>query len=65
MNQERYIQLLLEFPPRPIRSEEQLEATQAVVDKLIDKNPDETEREYMSVLGTLIKEYEDANVDLT
>jgi HTH-type transcriptional regulator/antitoxin HigA len=56
---DRYQALLLQFPPRPITSEAQLVATQGVVDSLLDKgNLDESEQDYLNVLGTLIREYE-------
>ncbi len=56
-----YIELLQEFPPRPIKSEEDLFATQQVIDSLIDRatkslSPDESD--YLNVLGTLVYEYE-------
>lgn len=54
-----YINLLVKFPPRPITSEAELEATQSVIDKLIDQEiltPEE--RDYLNVLGSLIWEYE-------
>jgi HTH-type transcriptional regulator / antitoxin HigA len=60
---ETYADLLLKFPPRPITSVAQLEATQEVIDSLIDSliykselTPDE--RDYLNVLGTLVYEYE-------
>ncbi|WP_414589138.1 helix-turn-helix domain-containing protein [Scytonema sp. PCC 10023] len=55
-----YIELLTSFPPRPITSEEELIATQKVIDSLIDKGeltPDE--QDYLNVLGTLVHEYEE------
>ena len=54
-----YIELLKTFPPRPIASEEDLVATQNVIDSLIDRaelTPDE--QDYLNVLGTLVYEYE-------
>ncbi|EAZ91957.1 helix-turn-helix domain-containing protein [Crocosphaera chwakensis] len=57
--QDRYIELLKQFPPRPIKSDEDLEATQEIVNQLLDK-PQLTEEEsdYLDVLGMLIYEYE-------
>jgi HTH-type transcriptional regulator/antitoxin HigA len=52
-------ELLKTFPPRPIMSEEQLFATQRVIDNLLDRadlTPDE--RDYLDVLGTLVYDYE-------
>ena len=54
-----YIELLKGFPPRTIKTEEDLEATQNVVDSLIDKSKlTQDERDYLNLLGTLIYEYE-------
>jgi len=56
---EVYIELLKTFPPRPITSEEELLATQRVIDDLLDRaelTPDE--RDYLNVLGALVYEYE-------
>lgn len=55
----KYIQLLQEFPPRPVVSQEDFYATQTVINKLLDK-PQLTpeEEDYLEVLGTLICEYE-------
>jgi HTH-type transcriptional regulator/antitoxin HigA len=54
-----YIELLQEFPPRPIKSEEELLATQKVIDSLIDRvSLTLDESDYLNVLGTLVYEYE-------
>ena len=56
---EVYFELLKTFPPRPITSEEELLATQRVIDDLLDRaelTPDE--RDYLNVLGALVYEYE-------
>ena len=55
-----YIELLLAFPPRPIKSESELLATQKVIDSLIDRAPSLSpdESDYLNVLGTLVYEYE-------
>lgn len=57
---DKYLDLLRQFPPRFIRSEEDFDATQKVVDTLLDK-PTLTneEEEYLNVLGALIYEYEE------
>ncbi len=60
-----YSELLQQFPPRPIQTETQLQATQAVIDALIDQSsltPDE--QEYLNVLGTLVYEYETKHVPM-
>ncbi|MBD2628946.1 helix-turn-helix domain-containing protein [Trichormus variabilis] len=54
-----YIELITSFPPRLIKSEEDLEKTQVVVDKLLDKAElTEAEEDYLDLLGILIHEYE-------
>lgn len=55
-----YLELLQQFPPRPIRTEREFEATQAIVDELLDRPQlTEDERDYLDLLGTLIYEYEE------
>lgn len=54
-----YIELLKTFPPRPINCEEELLATQKVIDALIDQEElTADEQDYLNVLGTLVYEYE-------
>ena len=54
-----YIELLKTFPPRPINSDEELLATQKVIDALIDQEElTADEQDYLNVLGTLVYEYE-------
>ena len=56
---DRYIQLLQQFPPRTINNEEELEATQVAIDKLLDRPQlSRDESDYLNVLGTLVFEYE-------
>ncbi|MGK7954127.1 MAG: hypothetical protein AB4063_02490 [Crocosphaera sp.] len=58
-SQREYIELLKQFPPRPIKSEEELEATQKMVNQLLDKiQLTEEESDYLDVLGMLIYDYE-------
>ncbi|HBC42447.1 helix-turn-helix domain-containing protein [Pseudanabaena mucicola] len=58
-NKKSYIDLLTEFPPRPIYSEQDLDAVQKVVDDLIDRgNLSDDEKDYMNVLCTLVEQYE-------
>jgi HTH-type transcriptional regulator/antitoxin HigA len=59
-NSNAYLELLQAFPPRPITSEEDYQATQAVIDQLIDQgNLTQDEQDYLNVLGSLIRDYED------
>ena len=60
-----YLELLNTFPPRPIANENDFNKTQKIIDTLIDKGeltPDE--QDYLSVLGSLIRDYEDINLTL-
>lgn len=57
---ESYLQLLQKFPPRPIRTEEQLLAVQNVIDSLVDAEEITSEKQdYLNVLGMLIHDYEE------
>jgi len=58
-NKKSYIELLAEFPPRPIHSQADLDAVQKVVYELIDRGKlSADEEDYLSVLGTLVHQYE-------
>lgn len=60
-----YLQLIQTFPPRTIKSELELEATQAVIDKLLDQeNLTQDERDYLHLLGLLVSEYENNNYSI-
>jgi len=55
-----YLSLIAAFPPRPITSEEELDATQKVIDSLIDRGTlTDDERDYLHLLGLLVSEYEE------
>lgn len=57
---DKYLELLKQYPPRPIHNEEDLEMMQEVINRLLDKPQLTTEeREYLNVLGSLIYEYEE------
>lgn len=59
---DKYIQLLQKFPPRTITNDQQLAATQEVIDSLLDRaelTPEESD--YLNVLGTLVFDYEQKN----
>jgi HTH-type transcriptional regulator/antitoxin HigA len=54
-----YLELLQQFPPRPINSENDFAMTQSVVDQLLDKDElTKDEEDYLEVLGALIYDYE-------
>ena len=55
-----YEELLLNFLPRPVKSEADYEAVQQEIDQLIDKDElSVDEQDYLDLLGTLIMEYEE------
>jgi HTH-type transcriptional regulator / antitoxin HigA len=56
-----YMQLVREFPLRPFRNDGDMEAAGAMLDRLLDrKTLSEGQQDYLDVLGSLIKDYEDA-----
>lgn len=62
---ETYIDLITEFPPRPIKSEQDFIAIQKIVDTLLDlKQLSPDQREYLNLLGILIHEYEEKTVEI-
>lgn len=66
LNDDFYIELLKSLLPRPINSQEQYDKVQRHVDILIDKGHLlEDERDYLVLLGLLIKDYEDRKGILT
>ena len=54
-----YLNLLTNYPPRPITSDRKLAETQKIIDSLLDKPQlSQDESDYLNVLGTLVYEYE-------
>jgi len=54
-----YLELVVRFPLRPIRSDEELERAVRMVDSLLDRRDLAPEEEdYLEVLGDLIERYE-------
>jgi HTH-type transcriptional regulator/antitoxin HigA len=54
-----YLELVRQFPLRPIRSEDELDRAIAIIDSLIDRDdlsPDE--QDYLDVLGDITEKYE-------
>lgn len=59
-NPSEFLSLIAAFPPRPITSEDELDATQNVIDSLIDRGTlTDDERDYLHLLGLLVSEYEE------
>lgn len=62
---DRYVELLIQFPPRSIESEADLIATQIVIDRLLDaKILISEEKDYLNLLGMLVYEYEEKYVKI-
>ncbi len=60
-----YIKLLQQFPPRPIKSEEELFAVQEVIDTLLDSAEITPEKQdYINLLGILVHEYEEKHISI-
>jgi HTH-type transcriptional regulator / antitoxin HigA len=58
-SKDRYLDLVLRFPLRPIRSDKELDEAVRMVDSLLDrKNLAPEEEDYLEVLGDLIEQYE-------
>ena len=56
---DRYFDLVLRFPLRPIRSDKELDEAVRMVDSLLDRrNLISEEEDYLEVLGDLIEQYE-------
>jgi HTH-type transcriptional regulator/antitoxin HigA len=65
ITKEKYLDLLNDFPPCPVTTEDEFEATQAVINKLLDKSDLTLEEEtYLDVLGTLVSDYESQQENL-
>jgi HTH-type transcriptional regulator/antitoxin HigA len=57
---DRYFDLVLQFPLRPVRSDEELDRAVRMVDSLLDRRDLAPEEEdYLDVLGDLIERYEE------
>jgi len=56
---DHYFELVLQFPLRPIRSDEELDEAVRMVDSLLDRRDlVPGEKDYLEVLGDLIERYE-------
>ncbi len=61
----QYIELLQNFPPRPITSEAELTATQVVIDDLLDESSlTPAQQDYLNLLGILVYEYEEKHIPI-
>jgi HTH-type transcriptional regulator / antitoxin HigA len=65
-NDARYVELIQEFLPRPILTEQDLQATQVRIDYLLDQEElTIEEQDYLNVLGSLVRDYEAINHSFT
>ena len=63
--EDRYLELVRQFPLRPLRSDADLDAAVAVIDSLIDQDElSAPEQDYLDVLGDLVKSYEDKTIPI-
>lgn len=61
--QDRYFELVREFPFRPLRSSADLDAAVAMIDQLLDQPKlSAVEQDFLDVLSNLVEEYEDATM---
>jgi HTH-type transcriptional regulator / antitoxin HigA len=59
IKREKYLDLMRNFPPRPIRSERDLDRATRVIDSLIDRpSLSSDEKDYLNVLSDLVETYE-------
>lgn len=55
-----YLQLMTDFPPRPINNEEELKITQQRINNILAKEKlTQDDKDYLLVLGSLIYDYEE------
>lgn len=60
-----YLELIVNFPPRPITNQAEYEATQAQINKILERsNLTEDDRAYLKILGLTIYDYEEKHEQL-
>ena len=63
--EDRYLDLVRQFPLRPLRTDADLEAAIAVIDALIDRPAlNAPEQDYLDVLSDLVEDYESVTVPM-
>jgi HTH-type transcriptional regulator / antitoxin HigA len=55
---DHYFKLVLDFPLRPIRTDQELMQAIAVINTLITRALDDAERDYLDVLSDIVEKYE-------
>ena len=64
--EDRYLELVRQFPLRPLRTEADLDAAIAIIDLLIDQESlSVPEQDYLDVLSDLVEAYENEVVPMT
>ncbi|MGK7927920.1 MAG: type II toxin-antitoxin system HigA family antitoxin [Spirulina sp.] len=57
-----YLELIAAFPPRPITNEDEYQATQEQINKILDRPKlTEDDRAYLKILGLTIYDYEETH----
>jgi len=59
-----YFVLVKQFPLRSIRNDRHLAQAQQVIDRLLQKELDEGEQDYLDALSDLIESYEEAHIEI-
>src|SRR5258708_11393965 len=60
-----YLSLLIQFPPRPIHTEADLEATMSRIETLLaETERSEAEDDYLVLLSDLVERWEDEHVEI-
>jgi len=60
-----YLELIVNFPPRPIANQAEYEATLAQINKILERsNLTEDDRAYLKILGLTIYDYEEKHEQL-
>jgi HTH-type transcriptional regulator / antitoxin HigA len=55
-----YLQLISEFPPHPIKNDDELRETQKRINLILDKaNFTQDDQDYLKILGMLVYDYEE------
>src|SRR5437667_6862925 len=62
---DRYLELIHQFPLRPIRNDSELDAAIAIINELIDMDKlAAAEDDYLDVLSDLVEDYEDVAIPI-
>ena len=59
-----YFALVKQFPLTHLRDDDHLDAAQEVIDRLLTRDLDEGEQDYLDVLTDLVESYENIHVDI-